>query len=211
MCGKVTQSFSAGELAALYGDLAAAELVVATMPMHTAQVIALDAEGRRRLVPMRWGFPRSLRGRDLHVHARTETIDMLPTFADAFSQRRGVLQCATFNEGKELPNGRTQQWVVRRTDGAPIHIAVIFEEFDLDDHIVPCFVQATTAANPLISRITDRMPAVIQPADFALWLGEERAALADAKALLRVYDDDGAWEMAPQGAKGGDPKQISLF
>ena len=35
----------------------------------------------------------------------------------------------TFNEGEELPNGKTKQWVITDRDGQPIAIAVICEEW----------------------------------------------------------------------------------
>ena len=61
-----------------------------TTPMRFASVIRLDAEGKRESIPMRWGFAerraKTPMERPKHMHARSETIDTLPTFADAFAQ-----------------------------------------------------------------------------------------------------------------------------
>jgi putative SOS response-associated peptidase YedK len=54
----------------------------------------------------------------------------------------------------------------------------------------------TTAANNLISRITDRMPAVIAPEQWATWLGETNATLDEVKALLVPFEGD--WDMQEQ-------------
>jgi putative SOS response-associated peptidase YedK len=43
----------------------------------------------------------------------------------------------------------------------------------------------TVPPNELIGSITDRMPALIDPADWPVWLGETPAKLEDVKALLK--------------------------
>jgi putative SOS response-associated peptidase YedK len=73
------------------------------------------------------------------------------------------------------------------------------------------FVQVTTPANALIAPVTDRMPAILRPQDWATWLGEAGASAADAKALLRTYDDEGGWSMTPQGARKPGPQGGGLF
>ncbi len=44
------------------------------------------------------------------IHARAETMDTRRTFRDAFGHRRSILVVRTFNEGEELPNGKTTQY-----------------------------------------------------------------------------------------------------
>lgn len=78
----------------------------------------------------------------------------------------------TFNEGEELSNGKTKQWVITPKDGKPIAIAVICEACSNGTQTLQTFIQVTTPANALISRITDRMPAILPEADWATWLGE---------------------------------------
>ncbi|MFA5955081.1 hypothetical protein [Hyphomicrobium sp.] len=46
------------------------------------------------------------------MHVRSETIDRRPTFDNAFAHGRVILVVHTFNEGEELPNGKTKQWVI---------------------------------------------------------------------------------------------------
>ena len=85
-----------------------------------------------------------------------------------------------------------------------------------DAGAVPCFIQVTVPANALVSKITDRMPAILQPEDWPVWLGEVDAPLKDVKALLRTFDDAGNWEMTEQAsskaAKATKTKpQMDLF
>ncbi|MGE3301738.1 MAG: SOS response-associated peptidase [Hyphomonadaceae bacterium] len=203
MCGKFTQRHTWPQIWRQLNAIANADGVTTSTPMREAAILHLDAAGARAFTPMRWGFaaknsktPERLG----HVHARSETIDALPTFADAFAHRRGVLIVETFNEGEELPNGKTKQYVIRPKDGRPLGIAVIYEGWTNGAERLETFVMVTTPPNPLIAAITDRMPAILREEDWPLWLGETDAPLADVKALLRPMEDAGEWEMTPQDA-----------
>ena len=108
------------------------------------------------------------------------------------------------------------QWVIRPADRKPIAIAVIWEESEGDTGAVPCFIQVTVSANELVSRITDRMPAILREDDWSVWLGEEDKPLRDVTALLRTFDDNGNWQLAEQApsksAKAPKSKpQMDLF
>ena len=169
--------------------------------MRFANIIRLNAAGEREVLSMRWGFAGKgdiNPSRPKHMHARCETVDRLPTFANAFAHGRGILVVHTFNEGKELPNGKTKQWVITPNDGNPIAIAVISEKWTNGAETLDAFIQVTTPANALISRITDRMPAILQPEDWATWLGETNVSTPDVKAVLRTFEDGGNWTMTEQ-------------
>lgn len=206
MCGKFTQLASWDDVHAFSQSLtvsaSAAEVVVST-PMRIANIMRLNADGRRELASMRWGFagkddPSPTRPK--HMHARCETIDRLPTFKHVFASARGILMVHTFNEGEELPSGKTKQWVITPNDGQPIAIAVIAEEWRNGHEVLQTFVQVTTPANMLISRITDRMPAILPRETWPVRLGETDAPLGDVKALLQTYEDGGNWTMTEQEA-----------
>ena len=54
-------------------------------------------------------------------------------------------------------------------------------------HTLRTFATLTTDANPSLALIQDRMPVIIERADWSLWLGEEDG---DATALLRPLPAD---------------------
>jgi putative SOS response-associated peptidase YedK len=157
----------------------------------------------RELAKMRWGFSKPLSNPSFkpdHMHARSRNQSIRrPTFAESFAERRGIcFVVETFNEGEALPSGKTKQWVIRPKDRKPIAIAVIWEEWTGDTGSEPTFVMITVPPNDLIGRITDRMPAILRQENWPVWLGESDASLADVKALLKTFDDEGAWEMSEQ-------------
>jgi putative SOS response-associated peptidase YedK len=206
MCGKFTQMMSWRELHDL-SDLVGTrqgfpphEIMIGT-PMRMSRVIHLDEAGARANSAMRCGFvdrrAKSPLERPKHMHARTETVDTLPTFADAFAYRRGILLTKTFNVGQELASGKVVQHTIAPRDGKPIAIAVIWERWEnRSEGSLLTFVMVTTPPNALIATVTDRMPAIVTAEHWPLWLGETNALLADVKSILMPFE--GNWDMAEQ-------------
>ncbi len=185
-------------------------------PMRFATVIALDEGGRRKAVRMRWGLvppgvkdPAAVKP---HIHARAETIDSKPAFRDAFLKRRGLLVVTTFNEGREITPTKTEQHVLTPRDGNPIAIGVVWERWsERQGSSLLSFAMITVPPNELIGTITDRMPALIEGADWAKWLGEVPAGLDELKALLRTSSRDLDMRAAGRPASPPSADQLDLF
>src|SRR5207248_9811218 len=77
-----------------------------------------------------------------------------------------------------------------------------------EEHI-RSFTIITTPPNQLCAKLHNRMPAVLKPDAWPLWLGEQPAELAKVKALLVPYpsDDMIAWPVSPRvgDVKNNDP------
>ncbi len=202
MCGKFTQMMSWGELVRFSDLIGQAEGPAETvMPMHFATVLACNDKGERRAVRMRWGLvppgAKDPREGTKHIHARAETIENKPTFAESFAHRRGLVVVQTFNEGREVTPTKTEQHTITPRDRLPMAIAVIWDRWsERNEGMLLSFAMVTVAANKLISTITDRMPAIIQPEHWAKWLGEEPASVAELKAMLVPFEGD--WHMEPE-------------
>jgi putative SOS response-associated peptidase YedK len=210
MCGKFTAKASWSEIVGL---------IYATPPreqgdndrtliyrvMGAVPLIVFDhAEGKRRIVPMRWGFPHHADWkRPQPIHARAETIDTTHAFAAAFRDgQRGIAVVESFNEA---PESGVQHTV---TPAGPIGIAFLWRRFEVAGLSEPLFacVMVTVAANALLTGLpTDRMPAVLSPQDWALWLGEEPAGLATVKACLKTVEDV-RWTMRPEERARSAPR-----
>ena len=185
-------------------------------PMRFATVIRkAAASGAREAVRMRWGLvPPGAKDPNASpfIHARAESIDERPTFAQAFRYRRGLVVVKTFNEGKEITPSKTEQHVITPDDGALLAIAVIWERWgELHGAALETFAMVTVPANRLIGAITDRMPAIVAPEDWGKWLGEEQATLSELKAMLVPFE--GNWTMRPEKPPRPKPSddQPSLF
>jgi putative SOS response-associated peptidase YedK len=196
MCGKFTQRNEWRELVRLdemarEGALSAA--VETITPIRFAQVIALDGEGVRKSVAMRWGLipahAEDAKQARPHIHARAETIDSKPTFRESFLQRRGLILVSTFNEGEEV-GSKTVQYVCTPKDGKHIAIAVIWDRWNDGGPSLLSFAMVTTPPCEIIGTITDRMPALLEDSGWPKWLGEEPASVEELKAMLRVSPRD---------------------
>jgi putative SOS response-associated peptidase YedK len=59
-----------------------------------------------------------------------------------------------------------------------------------DGKAIRSFAIITTQANDLLSSLEHRMPALLSPDEWALWLGERSATAAELKALLKPYPSE---------------------
>ncbi|HJW41077.1 MAG TPA: SOS response-associated peptidase [Rhizomicrobium sp.] len=214
MCGKFTQAINDEEderaLSAFPSDT--------VTPMRFASVLRLGSEGQRETVRMRWGFvpadaPDQARFGTKFIHARAETLDIKPTFRDAFLKRRGLVIVDSFNEGKEITPKKTERYVITPRERARLAIAVIWERWSGPGPVpLETFAMVTTPPNPLIATITDRMPAVIDDADWAKWLGEEPATVEELNAILEPSNIPMDMEKAGKPAPPPKPNgQQELF
>ncbi|MEI9992718.1 MAG: SOS response-associated peptidase [Rhizomicrobium sp.] len=184
MCGKFTQGLNDAE-----DERAASQTVT---PMRFADVLRRGANGARETVRMRWGFvpagaPDQAEYGTKFIHARAETIEVKPTFRDAFHRRRGLVIVDSFNEGKEITPKKTEQYVVTPRGRRTLAIAVIWERWGGSGPVaLETFAMVTTPPSALIATITDRMPAVIDDGDWGKWLGE--ATVDELKAILKPSD-----------------------
>jgi len=181
---------------------------IALRVMSNVPVIAWDAKrGKRVLAAMRWGFahPKDWK-KPQPIHARAETIDTVNAFAQAFRDgQRGIVLADSFNEA---PDSGEQHTV---TPAGPIGIAFVWRRFEVAESPAPLLacVMVTVSANRLLEGLpTDRMPAVLAPQDWAVWLGEKPASPAEVKACLKTVDDV-RWTMTREerakSAKRGKP------
>ena len=174
--------------------------------MGDLAVIVFDRDaGKRRVIPMRWGYPKRGNWRSPDpIHARSETIDSKPTFAAAFQKgQRGIVLVKTFNEGKQTSPKVTEQYTITLGDEPAGAIAFLFDQFGVPDLPQPlrASVMVTVPANALIRTLStehaesDRMPAFLAKDDWATWLGENGGPLDDAKSCLRTVEGIN-WKMS---------------
>ena len=144
--------------------------------------VVREAESGRRLVSMRWGFIphwyKSETDGPLLINARAETIAEKPAFRSACRDRRCLIPATGFYEWTKDAEGKRLPRYFTRADGEPIAFAGIWQDWGRDDARQSTCAIVTTAANARVSALHHRMPLVLEPEDWALWLGEEGTGAA---------------------------------
>jgi putative SOS response-associated peptidase YedK len=152
------------EAVAAMGDIRTGEV----FPSHTAAV--LSAEGWQA---MRWGMRFAFSKRAI-INSRAETVEEKPSFRESFRSRRCVVPMLSFFEW----DGQKKRHAFSLEPPELLHVAGLYATIDGS----ACFTVITTAANPSMKGIHDRMPLVIRPSQEAGWLGD----LAFAREVLRT-------------------------
>lgn len=140
-------------------------------PTESQGVIHMNHMGRRVVSRMRWGFP--VPDREPVVNARSETLFEKQLFARHVAEKRCLIPVQGYYE---WDNGRPKQPYCIRTKEAPIFaFGGIWREYVGEKQ----FVVITVSANSLIEPFKDRMPCLVAPEDFDLWLeGDCNEAIA---------------------------------
>ncbi len=161
--------------------------VCPTTQIHTVT----SAEGTRHLRPMRWGFLphwyKTPSDGPLLINARAETIAEKPAFRAAAKARRCLVPASGFFEWTKDAEGTRYPWYITRADGAPLAFAGVWQDWTRGEDSLTTVAVVTTAANDSMGQIHHRMPVVLEPADWPLWLGE---AGHGAAVLMRAAPED---------------------
>lgn len=163
-----------------------------TAPSQEALVVRRHPQtGERHLDALKWGLlpywtkdPATARR---PINARAETVASTGMFRDAFARRRCLVPCFAFYEWIRHRLPRTP-YAFRRVDGGPVVFAGLWESFTWPTgEITRTFCFITTTPNALMAPIHDRMPVVLNEADWPAWLGEQEGEPA---SLLRPAGED---------------------
>jgi putative SOS response-associated peptidase YedK len=161
-------------------------------PTQPVAVVRLN-EGGRQFVLMRWGllpsWVRDPKTFSLLINARGESLSEKPAFRAAIKRRRCLIPADGFYEWKS-EGDRKQPYVVRARSGGSFVFAGLWETWtgpngeELDTVAI-----VTTEANTALRHIHGRMPVILAPEDFGLWLSGNGDAVA-VRALIRPAPAD---------------------
>ena len=164
--------------------------VAPTQPIPVVRVY----EGNRQFALMRWGLlpswvkdPKTF---TLLINARGESVLDKPAFRAAMKYRRCLIPADGFYEWKPVA-GRKQPYYVTLKSGAPMALAGLCETWvgpngeELDTAAI-----VTTRANRLLTPIHDRMPVIVPPEAFDLWLNCAEVDAETAAALIAPAPED---------------------
>jgi len=178
MCGRFTLTTPSDELAAAFPEYVLPKNAEPRYNVAPGQhILVVPNLEDRRAVMYRWGLiPSWAKDPSIGhrmINARAETLAAKPSFRLPFKRRRCLILSDGFFEWKK-EGTRRAPYYVRLKQSPPFAMAGLWERWKppSGDDVLSCAI-ITTEANPLVRKIHDRMPVILHPEDYNLWLSSE--------------------------------------
>src|SRR5208283_5527184 len=122
------------------------------------------------------------------INARSETAGTKPAFRDALKSRRCLIPADGFYEWAKT--GKTKQPYCFEVNGGELFaFAGIWDRWEVQSgKVVETCSILTTTPNAVASTVHDRMPVILEPDAYDVWLDPGMKDVAAASDLLRPYD-----------------------
>jgi putative SOS response-associated peptidase YedK len=182
--------------------------------------IVREENNERHLALVRWGFiPSWMKeikpGKPL-INARSETLLEKPSFKNAIRRRRCLIPADGYYEWLGDVPGEKIPYFIHRPDHGLFAFAGLWEHWlGADGSELETAAIITTEPNRFIAQIYTRMPAVIQPENYAQWLDARNVAAEAALQFLKPAPDEYfVFEptiIARNAPPPGPKAQLSLF
>ncbi|MGH7135757.1 MAG: SOS response-associated peptidase [Pirellulales bacterium] len=192
MCGRFTLRTPMSDVAKAFGVAAdqAAPFLFNIAPTQEVAAIRITAGGQRELCALKWGlvpgWADDMAIGNRMINARAETVATKPAYRRSFKSRRCLVIADGFYEWQK--NGRQKQpFYIRLKGDRPFGIAGLWESWSKGGSVVESCALITTTANELVAPIHDRMPVIVPPEAYDLWLSPETQETELLASLLRPY------------------------
>lgn len=197
MCGRYVISSPPAAIRALfrYGEQPNFPPRYNVAPTQPIPIVRL-ADGKPSFALVRWGFIPSWvkdpKAFSLLVNARGESVLDKPAFRNAMRRRRCLVPADGFYEWRAGSAGAPKRpYFVRAKSGGPLAFAGLWETWaGPNGEEVDTAAIVTTRANRALSSIHDRMPVIVPPEAFDLWLDGANVEATTAAALIAPAPDD---------------------
>jgi putative SOS response-associated peptidase YedK len=223
MCGRYTVTSSGDTIADLF-DLAEIPELPARYnlaPTQQAPVVRMTEPGApRSLDLLRWGlipyWAKEAGIGNKMINARSESVAEKPSYRHSFRKKRCLVVADGFYEWKREGKAK-QPYLIRRRDRRPFAFGGLWSSWRDPQALaeegrkvepLETFTILTTGANDLIRTLHDRMPVIVEPADFALWLDPAVEDPALLVPLLGPLSPEG-WETVPVSRAVNSPANDS--
>ena len=192
MCGRFTQRADSKKLAESFGvtEVPTVEARYNIAPTQEVLGVSQSPDGRGATF-YKWGLvPSWVKDTSMGarlINARSETVADKPAFRQAFKQRRCIIPADGFYEWQRT-EGRKQPFFFRMRDERLFGFAGLWERWEGEGgEVINSCAILTTEANQVLQPVHDRMPVILHPDDYELWLGADARELDLVKEMLRPY------------------------
>ncbi|MDB4409333.1 SOS response-associated peptidase [Gammaproteobacteria bacterium] len=132
-----------------------------------------DTDTEREMVMARWGliptWSKEAKSKYSTINARIESVAEKPTYRTPFKRRRCLIPADGFYEWK-MVNSQKVPHHIRMRDSSVFAFAGLWDHWEDENESLDSCVIITTPSNEAMKPIHERMPAIIAPAHYDLWL-----------------------------------------
>ena len=192
MCGRYAQRTDPKKLAKEFkvAEVPNVEPRYNIAPTQDILGVAESADGREMMF-YKWGLlPSWAKDKSMGarlINARSETVTEKPSFREAFKKRRCIIPADGFYEWKRT-DGTKQPFFFRMRDESPFGFAGLWERWEgTGGEVIHSCTILTTEANEVLRPVHDRMPVILHPDDYKLWLDGDARKLDLVREVLRPY------------------------
>jgi len=149
-------------------------------------------EPRRELSLMRWGlipsWAKDMSGAAMMINARSETAATKPAFRDPLANRRCLIPADGFYEWQRAGKAK-QPYCFEVNYGALFAFAGLWDRWkDPNEQWIKSCSILTTTPNAVTSSVHDRMPVILDPDCYDLWLDPGMHDMRAVSDMLKPYD-----------------------
>jgi putative SOS response-associated peptidase YedK len=197
MCGRFTLTDPDADLAVQFNlpEIPGMQPRYNIAPTQPVAAVRLAAESAaREMVLLHWGlipfWAKDPGIGNRMINARSETAAEKPAFRAAFKRRRCLVVADGFYEWQKQ-NGWKQPFYIRMKDERPFAFAGLWEHWEGEGgNVVESCTLLTTKPNDLIRPLHNRMPVILHPRDYGLWLDVEIQDKEQLQPLLGPFPGD---------------------
>jgi putative SOS response-associated peptidase YedK len=192
MCGRFTQRQPAKGLKKEFGVEEVPEIEARYNIAPTQSILGVrQTPDGREMSFLKWGLiPSWAKDNSMGarlINARSETVTEKPAFREAFKRRRCIIPANGFYEWQRT-GGRKQPFFFHMRDDRPFGFAGLWDKWKNDDgEVIESCTILTTEANEVLMPVHDRMPVILAPDDYELWLDEDLRKGSLREELLRPF------------------------
>ncbi len=191
MCGRYTLKTPVDNLAKQFEVEEYPSSLTPSYNIAPTQSVAtvLVEDGKRKLEMLHWGLIPSWADDptigNRMINARAETVATKPSYRSAFKNRRCLILADGFYEWQKTSDGK-QPYYIHMEDGSPFAFAGLWESWHNGTEIRSSTI-ITTEPNELVGDIHNRMPVILHPEDYEMWLDPDFDEKEPLTTLLKPY------------------------
>ena len=152
--------------------------------------IVRDTGNGRELALARWGlvphWSKDAKPKYSTINARAETVADKPTYRETFKHKRCLIPATGFYEWQHVGSEKIPHHI-QPPEGEVFAFAGLWDHWDKDGPGFDSCSIIVTVANTTMQPIHERMPVILNPAQYSIWLNVEHYNRAQLEALLVPY------------------------